>query len=340
LSGNDRDLLEEARALIESAIGRDPTNERLLLSRAHVLSALGEPRKAIPELEAYRQTKQGSSSVAALVTLADLYRLAGDAEQAKLTIDQAEHLDPNNQAVVHARFLYLVSQKRFEELEEIAAEYISAGNQNPTMVLRAASILLASDSMSLKKEGVKLFEHAVSLLPTSIDARFGLASSLYQTGDAERARKLYEELLQQNPQDIRILNDFAWILQEHYHSYAEALTLANRGLGIAPDDLHLLDTRGTILSNMGDRLTDAKKDFERLVQLSASDRRRQARTLLKLGRTCVKLNDLIQAKRHLQHALEIDREIGVFSEDERSEIARILQDGGAQAAGPRVLREA
>ena len=325
LSSNNRNLLDEALASINSAMGREPTNERLMLSRAHLLTSLKEPRKAIPEIEAYCQTKQGSGSVAALVTLADLYRLAGDPEQAKLRIDQAERIDPNNQAVVHARFLWLVSQNRSEELAGISAAYISAKNQNPTMVLRAASILSASNSMSLKKEGVKLFEHAVTLLPTSIDARFGLASSLYQTGDAERARKLYEELLQQNPQDIRILNDLAWILQEHYHSYAEALTLANKGLSIAPNDLHLLDTRGTILSNMADRLADAKKDFERLVELLPSGTGQYAKALLQLGRICARLKDFVQAKEHLEKALEIDREIDVFTPNERAEISKIIQ---------------
>jgi tetratricopeptide (TPR) repeat protein len=328
LSGNNRNLLEEALASVESAVSRDPANEKLLLLRAHVLASLQEPRKAIPEIEAYCQTKEGSGSVAALVTLADLYRLAGDAEQAKLRIDQAERIDPNNQAVVHARFLWLVSQNRSEELAEISAAYLSAKNQNPTMVLTAASILSASDSMSLKKEGLKLFEHAITLLPTSVDARFGLASSLYQTGNAERARNIYEELLQQNPRDVRILNDLAWILQEHYHRYADALTLANRGLSIAPGDLHLLDTRGTILSNMADRLAEARNDFEKLVELSPSDTGRQAKALLQLGRICAKLNDNIQAKQHLEKALKIHQKIDVFTTDERAEIARILQLSG------------
>jgi len=48
-------------------------------------------------------------------------------------------------------------------------------------------------------------------------------------------------------------NDLAWILQEHYHRYAAALEPANRGLRLEPDELHLLDTRGTILSNLPDK---------------------------------------------------------------------------------------
>jgi tetratricopeptide (TPR) repeat protein len=187
------------------------------------------------------------------VTLADLYRLTGYMEQAKQWIEQAERVDPNNQVVIHGRFLWLIAQNRFEELAGISSAYLSAKEQNPTTLIRAASALVTLDSITLKKEGLKLFEHAVTLSPTSKSARLGLATSLYQTGNSERAEKIYQELLEQYPNNIQILNDLAWILQEHYHRYAAALELANRGLRLEPDELHLLDTRGTILSNLPDK---------------------------------------------------------------------------------------
>jgi len=325
LSSRDRSLLEEARMLTESSAGSDPRDEKLLLSRARVLVSMELPQNAIPELKNYCQTKEGSSSVAAIVTLADLYRLTGDMDQAEQWIEQAERVDPNNQVVIHARFLLLVAQNRFDELAEISSAYLSAKEQNPTILVRAASVLAASDSMTLKKEGLKLFEYAATLSPTSKNVRLDLASTLYQTGNAERAEKIYQELLEQYPNDIRILNDLAWILQEHYHRYAAALELANRGLSLSPNELHLLDTRGTILSNLADRLSDARNDFERLVELSPSNTRQRAKALLQMGRICAKLNDLVQAEQHLNSALEIDRKLNVFTTDERSEITRIIQ---------------
>jgi len=331
VESKDHNLLEEARTLIESALGSNPTDEKLLISRARVLVAMELPQDAIPELEAYCQTKEGSSSVAAIVTLADLYRLSGDMNQARQKIEQAERVDPDNQVVIHARFVWLVAQNRFEELAGISSAYLSAKEQNPTTLVRAASVLAALDSMTLKKEGLKLYEHAVTLSPTSKNARLGLAFSLYQTGNTEGAEKIYQELLVQYPNDEQILNDLAWILQEHYQRYTDALELANRALGIAPDNLYVLDTRGTILSNIADRLTDARNDFEKLVELSLPDTRQQATALLKLGRICVKLNDLVQAEKHLKNALEIDRKLDVFTTEERSEITRILQRSGVQA---------
>jgi tetratricopeptide (TPR) repeat protein len=332
LRSKDQKLLTEARTLTEAALGTQPANEPLLLSRARVLVAMGQPAAAIPELEAYCRTKKGSGSIATIVALADLYRISGDMNRAGQKIEQAEKLDPNSLTVVHARFLWLVAQKRFDELSQISSAYLAAKDQNPTTFVAAATILAASDSMQLKQEAVKLFERAVSLAPTLKEARLGLASTLYQTGKADRAVTIYQELLKQYPDDKQALNDLAWILQEHEGHYDAALELANKGLMLWPDELHLLDTRGTILANMGNRLADAKKDFERLAQLAPSESPQKAKALLKLGRTCAKLNDLVQARQRLQEALKIDGKISVFTAAERSEIEKILQTPGIQAA--------
>ncbi len=326
IKSEDRSLLEQARTLIESGLGSGPADEQLLISRARVMVGLKSPQIAIPELKTYCQT--GSGSVYALVTLADLYRLSGDMDQAKSWIEQAEQIAPNSQTALHARFLWLVAQERYKELENISSAYISAKEHNPTTVLTAALVLTTLDSMTLKKEGLKLYDHAATLSPLPKDARLGLASTLYQTGDTERAKNAYQELLKQYPNDIQSLNDLAWILQEHDQDYEAALDLANKGLRNQPDEPHLLDTRGTILSNMPNRLTDAKRDFQRLVDLAdltPADTPRQAKALLQLGRICAKLNELDQAKQHLERALEIDRKINIFTPDERTEIKKILQ---------------
>jgi tetratricopeptide (TPR) repeat protein len=266
----------------------------------------------------------------ALVTLADLYRLAGDMDQAEKTIKQAEQLDPNSQTVVHGRFKLLVAQKRLDALGPIIDKYLSAKDQDLSVVSDAAMVLTSLDSKECKNAAVRLFEHAVALAPESVDTRLNLASILDQTGNAEAAEKVYRELLAQYPDNVQVLNDLAWILQEHDHRYAEALEFANKGLARAPGDVHLLDTRGTVLSNMPDRLVDARKDFQRLADLSPVGTARQAKAFLQLGRVCAKLGDLAQAKQHVEKALEVDSKTNAFTAEERSEIAKIIQQSEVQ----------
>jgi len=66
----------------------------------------------------------------------------------------------------------------------------------------------------------------------------------------------------------------------------------------------------------------------KLVSLLPEKTPQKAKALVKLGRICSQLKDLVQAKQHLQAALDIDRQINVFAEAERAEIARVIQEGG------------
>jgi tetratricopeptide (TPR) repeat protein len=131
-------------------------------------------------------------------------------------------------------------------------------------------------------------------------------------------------VLQKDPDNTQALNDLAWILAVEHREYAKALELADRGLKFAPENRHLRDTRGVILSNMPDRLKEARQEFSKCVELSPPDSSARAKSLLQLGRTCVSLNDPTEAKRSFEQALRIDEKNRVFSEKERSEIKSFL----------------
>jgi len=320
----DEELLRQARQLLEADLAANPGDEQLLLSRAQILVLLGQPKAAIPELEVYCQADPGRSSTDALVTLADLHRIAGNMEKAGQRLQQAEKLDGTNQNVIHARLMWLVAQRRFDEVGGVVTAYLTAPEQKAATVVKAATLLAATDSIPMKNQAVKLFEHALTLSPKLLSARLGLAATRYQIGDAEGAKKLYQDLLAEFPKHVQVLNDLAWVLQESEQRYAEALELASRGLALKPSNLNLLDTRGTILKHMPGRLRDAKQDFKALVKWSPEESTRRAKAMLQLGRVCTELNELPEAKEHLRAALEIDQKTGVLTDEERSEISAMF----------------
>jgi tetratricopeptide (TPR) repeat protein len=328
LVSRNTSLLEQARTLFDEAIHRLPGNERLLISRAQIYTRLERPELAIPELEAYCQTQLGSGSVEALVTLVDLYRIAGQMPQAEKTFLRAEQLAPHRQVVVHARLLLRVAQKRLADLVSISQAYIQAEQQNLATSGRAASILWSLDSPELKQEGSKLLEYNVTKWPESLEARLALAMAHYSMGQIERAKQLYEELLEQFPQNVDVLNDLAWILQQYSQDYERALELANRGVRLVPNDENLLDTRATIFAKMPGRLAEAKRDFDTLRRLCLLDperRPRLAKTLLKLARVCVAQGEIGEAKMHATAASEINAKIHVFTTEEHAEMSDILK---------------
>ncbi len=342
LASRDRRLLEQVAMRIDAAAGRVSDDHRLV-ARAHVYLALQQPQRAVPELEAYCKTDAGSSHVPALVALTNLYRVTGDMDRADRTIARAEAVAPDRQVVVHTRFLLRVAQNRWADLKGISSAYILAGDQDPAMVVSAASRLISLETRELRRDALALYEYAATRWPKSLDARFGLGLTLYTMGEAERAKQIYEQLLREFPNNPQVLNDLAWILQEHDRDFQRALELANQGVRLsqgAPELLdpllHLLDTRATILMKIPDRLLEAKQDLDQLVRFSPNDSPRLARALLKLGQVCVQLKDLPQAGLHLTRAMEIDRGATVFTAEERSQISEVFHTEGV--AAPTVSR--
>lgn len=147
----------------------------------------------------------------------------------------------------------------------------------------------------------------------------------FRVGAVDRAEALYREVLEAEPLNEHALNGLAWILAEIRKDYPAALPLADKAARLAPSDSHVRDTRGVILSNLPGRLPDARKDFEKCVELAAPNSARRATALLRLGRTCLRLEDPRAARKHLEAALGIDSRSKVLTPEQRSEIAEILK---------------
>jgi predicted Zn-dependent protease len=325
LVGNppDAKAMEEAKSLVGGALKGKPTDERLQLTNARVLDVAGQRDAAITKLEAYRQTEAGRTSVNVLFALADLYRAAGDLANCGQRIDQAAKLAPDSPGVVQQQILRLAAAKQYDELISLMSAYKAKKTAEPRVFLAAASILHSAGGDAHRKNARAFYEEALRRAPRLTEASLGLALLTFQEGDANGALAIYATILEAQPNHPRALNDSAWILSESLRDYKKALELADRGVAAAPDDDHLRDTRGVILSKLG-RLQDALKDFEKFAQLNPPDSPRRAKALLQMGRTCAKLKDSAQAKKHLDEALRIDTQKNVFNPKEKAELNQML----------------
>jgi len=327
LAAKDRKLLDEAKGVTAKAIESKPTDGQLQLAQTRILAAMGMTGTAITKLEAYCATDEGKKSVVTLLALSELYRAGGEMAKSSQRIDQAAKLQPKSPDVIRARLAWLATAGKFDEITKRISAYLAEEKPNRGVILAAAGMLASSEASADRKEALKLYERLAAAAPNVLEVQLGLASTAYQTGDAERARKILRGVLakDKDPNNVRAMNDLAWILADRFLQYKEALKLADKGLALAPGNLNLLDTRGMILSNLPGRLTDAKTDFEALAKSVAAGSPRQAKALLQLGRVCVKLTNLVEAKQHFTKAAEIDRKHSIFSAKERSEIENILR---------------
>lgn len=336
-----------AGAIVAKALRANPGAVRLLLARMHVdlaaerllaeklsgkklpvgtraLDALGEPQAAIAKLGAYVKTKPGSRSVTAMLVLAGLQRRQRNLPEAARWLGLAAELSPRSPAVLRERLLLRGAEKKLDEVVSLAAAHEAGGRADPTVLVTAAGVLVSSQSEAGRAEAEKLLRRAVALAPDWTSPKWRLGNLLYSMGEADQAETLYRSVVVSDPNHVQALNGLAWLLDQIHKDPNAALPLAERAARLAPRDIHVLDTRGEVLSHLPGRLEDAQKDFQMCLDLSDSPVTR-ARALLQLGRVCVDLGRLAEAGEHLREARKIDEGRRVLKEDDRRRLSELLR---------------
>lgn len=315
--------MELAETSNDELLAMDPTNEAAQLARARILNSEGAVTEAIASLESYCRTDAGKSAVMPLVILAGLYRGQGDLSTAGDQLDKADRLAPEHIAVFLERLVLLAAQDRFDDLvTAVKARLEKYSDEIP--VLAAGGTLLASTGKeNYLKEARYLFEQITTLAPHTVDGHLGLAHVAFGLGKLDDAVRAYRRVLAIDPYHRQALNDLAWIRGVEQDAVAEALELAERGVGRYPDDPHFLDTRGVLLTADG-RLEEARADLERCLTVVKDLPDTRARALLHLAQVRTRQRDVAQVIQMLEEALAIDRERNVFTSDEHAAIERMM----------------
>ena len=319
------EMMSEALELARQASLANPPDYRLPLRAAEILRAMEKPADAVAELDRYTKTEAGKTSTPVLLALAAISRTAGQTDDWNRWMLQAENASPRHPAVMVERLRGLAVQNKHDEIVSQMTAYRQGKQVNASVLQTAAALLLSSESPAYRSEAVKLYERALAVNPESIPAQMNLALAANRTGDLDRAEAIYRKILKTQPRNAPALNDLAWTLATKRKDYKAALPLINKAVDVAPNSSHARDTRGMILSKL-ERFADARKDFEKCVELTAPDSTRRATALLQLGRTCSKLKDNTAAHKHMTEALRIDAENKVLTDEQRREIADILKN--------------
>jgi len=322
---------KKAKSLAVQAIGASPMNQNslpLMSIRAKLELMLDNQTLSVELARLVLEKKPEDPKV--LTTLVQI----GAATKNTSLLEGVSVLVESYLAHEKPNELYYIIQKNTlvaQEKPNLAISKLLAycqsheGRTSLVATLELTTLYLQNNQLDLAE---KRIQHAMELSsesPMLINLRIEWATHLFQDGQTERSKDAFESLLKQFPHHIQLINNYAWLLQEYYQRYAEALEKVNRGLEMHPDHENLLDTRAVILSKMPGRLHEAKADFVRLAKIAAPDSLRQAKTLVKLGRLCARLKEVNQAKQHLRHTLNINREKHYFTAEEQSEIEALIK---------------
>jgi Flp pilus assembly protein TadD len=160
---------------------------------------------------------------------------------------------------------------------------------NSLVALRLAEIAKSSGDA---KKSETVLSSWVAKNPTDQDMRRAYATSLLETGDVQGARREFEALLKQRPEDPIGLNNLGWLLQKD--DPARALSMVSLAARIAPRSPEIADTLGwmkyqrreyqdalPLLQRAHDLDVDnAWITYHLALALDATGKRPQAKTLL------------------------------------------------------------
>ncbi|MEM7469067.1 MAG: tetratricopeptide repeat protein, partial [Pseudomonadota bacterium] len=131
------------------------------------------------------------------------------------------------------------------ELEQALSEYEEAFAIEPS-----TSVVLKLDQVErrLGKPSNRLAEW-YEKNPDDRTLKFQLAANTHAKGKIEDARKTFEDLLAENPDNPVVLNNLAWI----YHELGDerSLSYAERANKLSPGNAEIIDTYGWILLGNG-----------------------------------------------------------------------------------------
>ena len=92
----------------------------------------------------------------------------------------------------------------------------------------------------------------------------------YHIGQAKKAYKSYEKALKMGPDNITVLNNYAYYLCENGKSLKKACQMSRKTIDVEPDNATYLDTYGWILYLMG-KPEEAKPHFKRAMLYGGKD---------------------------------------------------------------------
>lgn len=201
----------------------------------------------------------------------------------------ADRLDAAATMAKHAEpLLQQVGQERPEQLLQIALLQARLGNIDESLELlaappdqpaaaeiEAATVAVMTSPEATPQQLARLQEILDQTLSRNVQATAVAAVSadlLGWRGEHAAAEARYRNLLERNPNDVRVLNNLALILALGEKRYEESLSLIGRAIDVAGPQPALLDTRGLIRLAAG-QTKEAQQDFRRaLSQGTAADR--------------------------------------------------------------------
>jgi tetratricopeptide (TPR) repeat protein len=253
--------IDDAIVHFRKALELNPGGAQAEANLGSALLAQGKFDEAIPHLE---------KALSAGPETADLHNNLGMAlgekgrpDEAIPHFEKAVALDPaNGDAHANLGRAYSVGQR----FDQAIPHFEKALERNPGSAELHSQLGFALANRNRVAEAIPHLERALEISPGLVEARYYLGAALMTNGQKAQALAQWRQALRQDPDNLRVLNDTAWVLatcaDAALRNGTEAVTLAGHAVEIASGrDPALLATLAAAYAEAGrfDRAVELEK---------------------------------------------------------------------------------
>jgi len=244
----------------------DPNDVNTAILLANKYIEAGEPEKAVELLRNQLTLCTDATRRRCNISFAIALYKTGDKIESQKIFDSLLNSEPNDPAPILAQARLLKDDKLWNQVNQSAADWFQKHPNDTRTPVAIARELVTVEDTEAKKTAEEILNKVISKEPNSIDAMSILAMHLQLTERSDQSARLYQQILNLEPNNPVAINNLAWILCEEQSAFRKALELAEKGLKIAPNYIDLVDTRGVIYFRLGD-FNKAIQDFTTCIKL-------------------------------------------------------------------------
>ncbi|HKM54259.1 MAG TPA: tetratricopeptide repeat protein, partial [Isosphaeraceae bacterium] len=241
-----RNKLDEAERYINLLKKADPVGLTTLELEAQLLSIRKQRSQLLAALE--ERGRKVPDQIGQVGDMLARYGFAREAEQAYKAY-VARDPDRHERVLALARF-YATTGRTSEAMKILSQAWMSLRKEQVAQV--ALAVYDSPAAAALEKQQVRTWVETVVKAQPDSWLRIWLAGMRLRDGATEEAISGLREILAGNPDDVRVLNNLAWILGLLDQPLTEeALKLIDHAIEVAGSDPSLADTRAVILIRAG-----------------------------------------------------------------------------------------
>lgn len=251
-------LFSDAEESYKSAIASHPGLPQLKLDLASLyLDKLKKPPQAIAILRDV--IRQNPDMAAAHLGLGLALSADGRIDEASRELDEAVRRDPNNPYALHAQGLVALRLGQADRALASFDKALTIRRDLAGATIGRGDALLA---LGRGEQALEAYSRAATLAPTSAYPHALRGQAFEKMRRLPEAEAAYRDALRIDPNDLRVMNNLAYVLASQRIKLDEALNLIQRALAKGPNRATLYDTLG-VIQLARNNVSAAREAFER-----------------------------------------------------------------------------